>query len=82
MPNEERQINSLPLDVLNKRATIIRNNRGGGGIGRRDGLKIRFLRECGFDPHPPYTNKQIPSEVILAGFCFPATTASIPCKPG
>ncbi len=26
----------------------------GGGIGRRDGLKIRFLRECGFDPHPGY----------------------------
>ena len=27
---------------------------GRGGTGRRDGLKIRFPRECGFDPHRPH----------------------------
>ena len=26
----------------------------GGGIGRRAGFKIRFLRECGFEAHPGY----------------------------
>ena len=26
----------------------------GGGIGRRAGFKIRFLRECGFEAHPRY----------------------------
>ena len=26
----------------------------GGGIGRREGLKIPFLRECGFESHSEY----------------------------
>jgi hypothetical protein len=26
----------------------------GGGIGRRAGFKIQFLRECGFDSRPRY----------------------------
>ena len=26
----------------------------GGGIGRRGGFKIRFLRKCGFESHPGY----------------------------
>ena len=33
----------------------------GGGIGRRAGFKIQFLRECGFDSRPRY---QIPSNEV------------------
>ena len=28
----------------------------GGGIGRRAGFKIQFLRECGFDSRPRYSS--------------------------
>jgi hypothetical protein len=30
---------------------------GRGGIGRRTGLKIRVLTECGFESHRPYSTK-------------------------
>ncbi len=37
----------------------------GGGIGRRAGFKIRFLRECGFEAHPGYQHKSSALELRI-----------------
>ena len=42
--------------------------RSSGGIGRRAGFKIQFLRECGFDSHLEY--RQTFNLLWLEVFCF------------
>ena len=41
----------------------------GGGIGRRAGFKIQFLRKCGFDSRPRYI-KKASDTVVSEAFCI------------